>query len=220
MIVVNMNHLARIQIDFLKIAIDARHFLQKALERNDKQAIDYWLKVLAKKSREQYPVVNLSEKEFEELKKRPNDNVEVDRVKKDAIRKFVGLGIQWPVKDIKSLQELTDTDKNKVLRIHGSIPKYAFTVNGTIYLNAKAIQDDKQYTSGLEHVVYHELGHHIFHSNDKQQIVKIMNRYGLDDDHDEDFAELFSYKMTGQLTDKNLKMYKVFQDFQSYRNSK
>jgi predicted Zn-dependent protease with MMP-like domain len=207
-----MKHIAKIQADFLKVAVDARHFLQKALERNDKRAIDYWLKVLAKKSREQYPVVNLTEKEFEELKKRPNDNVEVDRVKTDAIRKFDGLGIQWPVKDIKSLQELTDKDKSKVLAHHGSIPKYAFTVNGTIYLNVKAIQDDKQYTDGLEHVVYHELGHHIFHSKHNRQIIMIMNKYGLDDDHDEDFAELVSYKMTGKLTDKSLKMYKIWNE--------
>jgi hypothetical protein len=212
-----MKHLASIQTEFLKVATDAKYFLHRAIERKDKQAIDYWLKVLANRSRQQFPIVNLSAKEFEEVMKHPSEKNKVDDIKNQAIGKLKRLGYNLPVKDIKSLQELTDKDRDKVLKRNKAIPKYAFTVNGTIYLNVKVIEDDKEYTDGLDHVVYHELGHHIFHSDDQQQIVKIMNKYGLDDDHDEDFAELFSYKMTGKLTDKNKKMYKVFDEFEKHR---
>jgi len=209
-----MKHLAKIQTEFLKYSNDAQYFLDQAIKRNDRKAINYWLKILNRRARKKYPAEIITNREFQELKKRPNDKIEIDKVKKEAIKKFEQLGFSsLPVRDIKPLQELTDVDKRKVLKNHNGVPKYGFTVNGNVYLNMKVIDEGGEFT--LEDVVYHELGHHVFHSQYQSQIIEIMNKYGLDEDYDEDFAELFSYKMTGKLNDESLKMYKVFRDFES-----
>lgn len=212
-----MKHLATIQAQFLKYSVkgNAKDFLQKAIKRHDEEAIKFWLKVINRNARKDVPVVNFTTDEFKTFKKSDStsDKQEIDKIAKDVDKDFQReFNLELPLDRVKPMQDLSEKDEHKVLiSNNGHVPKYAFVVSGKIYLNVKAIEQDKDYTNGLKYTIYHECGHFIFHKY-RNKAIELMNKYDLTGDYEEDFAETIAYGMDKRLTDDK-KMFKIFRDF-------